>query len=234
MRITAVEVLLSFRINSYLHKEGCIFYFGAYHSCDPGDPQFLALEMFWKEFLERTDGTDCVVLVEGSLRQLHNTREKAIKESGEGGLITFLAYRSSICIECPEPPQELLDNYLRNMFNPEVILYKRFAENMLDIIRSSKYTVIFEDMFDQGEIIAIHKRYFEEPLIVENEAFFTLITNPLLPEKSIINKVCREASIFRDRYIVSYIHRLIKTKKNVFVVYGGTHAVMQEAAIKNV
>jgi len=39
-------------------------------------------------------------------------------------------------------------------------------------------------------------------------------------------------SLFRDRKIVGDIAEAFKTHKRVFVVYGSSHAVMQEPALK--
>ena len=68
---------------------------------------------------------------------------------------------------------------------------------------------------------------------INDELFFYNITNPVVTD-TIINNVCRQASMLRDQYIIASIDQLIQDGKNIFVVYGATHAVMQEPAIKDI
>jgi hypothetical protein len=229
-----------------------LFYCGASHSCDPNDKLYPALESFWESFLQKTQGTDCVVLVEGSLRNLHEstcTTEAIRRAGGEGGFITFLAQQSNIPVACPEPNEHYVLQQLQEQFSQEQIAYMRLAQVTLSAIRSKKvnHSVSLEEYIEsfcathQGffsipltlEMFKnIHNQLFDAPLVLDDEKFFYQITNPVA-DTTIINKVCRRASIIRDRHIVDYIRSLLQEGKNVFIVYGHTHAVMQEPAIKS-
>jgi hypothetical protein len=61
--------------------------------------------------------------------------------------------------------------------------------------------------------------------------FFEEVSNPILTTSS-INLVLREMSLVRDRYIVKQINKYWQEGKNIFIVYGASHAVMQEPAIR--
>ncbi len=229
-------------IFSLEQKSQYLCYFGANHSVDPFDQQYVLLEETWNQFLAKTSASNCVVLVEGSLKRLALSREESIKECGaEGGFITFLARNiPEISIECPEPTQELTDEYLSTFFETDVIVYTRYAQAVLWAIRRHKtdsqlsMEKMLQDYSIDVELMQkIHERYFNEPFNLNDELFFYSITNPAL-EISIINEVCRKSSIFRDLHCVSYMENLIEAGKNIFTVYGGTHAVMQEPAIRAV
>lgn len=229
------------------------FYFGANHSCDPKNEQYLLLKFFWQEFLDQTNGKNCVVLIEGSLRNLHESKtpEEAIRRAGaEGGFITFFSHKANINIECPEPNEQFLINELKKEFSEEEIAYKNFAQatlqyNRCKIINPNSIFIDFiqpyfiEDQrnfrinLTNENMQQIHQKLFNTNFDPNDEKFFYTITNPVI-HNTVINKICRKASIIRDSYIVNYINNLIKQGKNIFIVYGATHAVMQENAIRNV
>ncbi len=235
-----------------------LFYFGANHSCDPDDRQYNLLDKFWNDFLIETKLKNCVVLVEGCLRNLKNitTKEEAILYAGgEGGFITFLASLNNIIVCCPESDDFLIKE-LSKFFTAEVIAYKIFAQNMLSLIRKFKgfnkeinhenlmdaisdllsklknHYNKFNFPFSLEEIKGIHASLFNREIDFTDESFFYHITNPV-ENHSIINRACRQASILRDINIVKFIEKYIKEGKNLFIVYGGTHAIMQEPAIYN-
>ncbi len=223
-------------------KNQHLYYFGANHSTDPSNKQYPELEAFWNQFLSKTDSLNCIVLIEGNLRRLATSREESIVNQGaEGGFITFLASTyPDIIIQCPEPPQYLIDEHLYSFFSSDTISYKNYAQQLLWEIRKHKANphlswekIHQSSSLDLNVVESLHKRHFKQPFAPSNENFFYSITNPA-EEYSIINEVCRKASIFRDIHIVSSIENLIKMGKNIFIVYGGTHAIMQEPAIRKI
>lgn len=234
-----------------------LFYFGANHSCDPNDPQYLALETYWQEFLDKTEGQPRIVFVEGNTRKLTTNKEDAITTAGgEGGYITFLAHQANVPVVCPEPQKYQLVRELLKEFSIEEILYRDFAQSALQACR---YRQARGTSFDHEAFIAdrladfsyfftlrfyartftidtiheVHHKHFDHELDLFDETFFARIINPAT-QYSIINNICRKASMLRDRAIVDYIQDEIANHKNIFVVYGATHAVMQEEAITNV
>lgn len=77
----------------------------------------------------------------------------------------------------------------------------------------------------------IHASLFTQPFNLYDKNFFYRITNPAIKDTR-INLMCRKSSIFRDTHIVRYIETLLRAGKNVFVVFGSTHALMQEKTIR--
>lgn len=228
------------------------YYFGADHSWDATHRQYVQLQSFWDDFLQTTDGKNCVVLVEGSLRNLHDsaTTTQAIRRAGgEGGFITFLAQQAGICVKCPEPSEQILYQQLQKQFCQEHIAYTYLAQAALSAIRSKKGNnhVSLQEYVEacgaknQGYFSIpltvetfkkIHHQLFDAPFTLEDEEFFYQITNPTATD-SVINSICRQKSIVRDLHIVEYINKLKALGKNVFIVYGCTHAVMQEKALRS-
>lgn len=233
-----------------------LFYFGANHSCDPNDPQYAALETCWQEFLDKTEGQPRIVLAEGNTRRLTTSKEEAITTAGgEGGYITLLAHQENIPVVCPEPQKSRLVRELLNEFSIEEILYRDFAQSALQACRYRQIYTCFDHQafiadhladfsyfftlrfyartFTMDTIQEVHHKHFDHELDLFDETFFARITNPAT-QYCIINNICRKASILRDRAIVDYIQDEITNHKNLFIVYGATHAVMQEEAITKI
>lgn len=219
-----------------------LYYFGANHSCNPTNEQYPALEKHWNDFLQVTQGKNCVVIIEGSRRRLCKTKDEAITQAaGEGGFMTYVAHKEGIPVICPEPQDETLQQKLLTYFTQDAIIYREFAQAVQQFHRYKKNdaSLEFESFYQRYTLPSldvmknIHATLFKSDLDIDDESFFYNITNPVVTD-TIINKVCRQASMLRDQYIVASIDQLIQEGKNIFVVYGSTHAVMQELAIKDI
>lgn len=226
-----------------------LFYFGATHSFNQENEQYPLLKNFWQEFLTVTGGKESIVLVEGNVCPVKVTAADAIGTGAEGGFITFLASEQSIPIECPEPSRHDLINVLSKDFSQEEIIYTFAAQGIVQAHRASKQRKNFSIEKYVEDYLKIYQPHFKIPLSIDlvediheslfaqsfdltDETFFYSITNPAR-NGSIINKVCRKKSTLRDAHIVSYIHVLLKETKHVFVVFGFTHAIMQEKALRS-
>ena len=235
--------LYSFRI---AHPNGHLFYFGGNHSYNKEDKQYQLLQGFWQEFLEATGGKNSVVIVEGNICPVKSTLEDV---DTEGGLITFLAHQHSLPVERPEPSDGTRIHELLTHFSLEEIIYTLAAQGASQAHRAAKcrknfsiekyvedylkrYQRFFQIPLTLDTVESIHKSLFAKRFKLEDPTFFSTITNPAL-QGTVINEVCRKNSMFRDAHIVAYIHRLLTERKNVFVVFGSTHAVMQEKALRS-
>lgn len=227
-----------------------IYYFGANHSRDPNNAQFPILEAFWQEFLDVTDGKNCAVLVEGALRTIGTTKEACSDE--EGCLITFLASEKNIPVFCPEPRKSYAVRKLLKNYPIEHIAYMDFAQANYSAHHKKEvapdinltlfaefiledFTRFFKQCFYDREftldmIKAVHREIFNNELDIDDKEFFYNICNPVVGT-TVINKICRANSIIRDKHIIKYIEALLGQGKNIFAVYGATHAVMQEPAL---
>ncbi|MFZ5954722.1 MAG: hypothetical protein ACOYT8_06530 [Candidatus Dependentiae bacterium] len=234
------------------HNQNYLFYFGSNHSRDPHDAQYQKLKVFWEDFLKKTQSQNCIVLVEDRLRNLHNslTTEQAIRGAGSvGGFITFLAQQNNIPVACPEPTNTLLFQKLLQKYTVEQLAYTLFAQAVLEwhrIIKirddlpfhihiQSHLEYIQKELTfqcDLEDMKAFHKQLFNSEFNEHDEMFFYSITNPTIQDTA-INNLCRDRSILRGRVIVDNIKKLfLEQGKNIFIVFGATHAVMQEPALR--
>lgn len=77
----------------------------------------------------------------------------------------------------------------------------------------------------------IHKTIFDTDFSLEDKNFFFSIINPT-KEKSIINKVSRTCSTFRNIHVTMEIEKLWNQGKNIFIVFGAGHLILQEPALR--
>lgn len=224
-----------------------LYYFGANHSHDPKNEQFPVLREFWKDFLEKTDGKNGVVFVEGGLRKLLEDEEMAIKWDSESGFITFLANSAHVSVYCPEPNRTEEREELLKKFSKEEVQYYYFARvahawhrrdpkpnfeeyigSYLEINKADSKWEDFDFSFEHMKLI--HRKLFGADF-ENNEQFSFKNINPTV-ENSVINKVARACSTHRNVHVVAEILKFWKEGKNIFVVFGGAHAILQEPALR--
>lgn len=225
-----------------------LYYFGAKHSFDPNDQQFKIIEDFFTEFITNTKKQNCAVLVEGGARPVLESKEKAIQEGGEMHYMVYLAHKAGIASFSPEIPDRLKFEKLLEKFTKEEIAYYDFVQvcyqwnNMSEIPDFDEYMNRFlkrnhEDIgwddfdFSIENLITIHKKIFNTEFDKNDKQFFYDIVNPTT-EKTIINRISRDASEQRDLYALDQIDKYWSEGKNIFIIYGYTHAVMQEPVLQ--
>jgi hypothetical protein len=225
-----------------------IYYIGFKHLSDPEHPDFLMIDRYWNDFMSKTGGNNCVVLIEGNLRAFVNSKETMIKRSGEGGYATYLATKNNIPVYCPEPPLPEELKILKQKFSGEHILlfyyirwvnffYKRNKEDTPDNIFQKALTNLKDYL--KGTDIDVTSTHI-------NKIYFDLFGNDMnkteldeirklvfpIPGKTVINDIAVEDILIRDQWIVGQIEQLWEKEKNIFIVYGQTHAHLQEPAIR--
>jgi hypothetical protein len=226
-------------------------YIGATHSRNPLDVQFEIIEKEWGSFLE-VNSSSKLVLVEGGLRPISLTKEGSIIENSEAGFVTFLAEQKNLEVMCPEPDRGEERKELLKYFTKEEIQYYYFArvlpswfekKKVKDISlheQLEKYKQGLKEGIDDSwsgfdfsieHMKIIHKNIFHEEFDENNIDFIKKVINPTT-EYSIINKVARASSIYRDLSIVSSIVNQWEQGKSLFVVMGFAHAVIQEKALR--
>jgi hypothetical protein len=224
-------------------------YFGANHSRDISDVQFMKLEEYWELFVTNNEGVDKVVLVESRLRKLWGDKETAVINDSEAGYITLLASKENVSILCPEPDRKMERDYLLQKYSKDQIQYYYFAriihvwhripeprESFEDFIKDKLYHLSNDDWagydFSLEHMKVIHKNIFSRDFDENDIDFIKSIVNPMT-DKSIINNVARDCSVYRNIHIVYKIIELWNENKSIFVVFGLSHAVLQEPALKH-
>ena len=77
----------------------------------------------------------------------------------------------------------------------------------------------------------IHKKFFDQEFDEKESSFFYNIINPTKDDTK-LNKVARQDTILRNSYIIQNIKKYWEEKKNLFVVFGSSHPIMQEPALR--
>ncbi len=232
----------------YLFKlikpQQCLFYFGANHSHDPENEQFLKLTEFWNEFLHQSSGKNCIVVLEGGTRPVHKTKDQAIIKDSEAGYATFLAQQASIPCISPEANDTFLETELLKKFNADDVYFMRFADiwHQFNEIKKNKSHQNFANYIKKfnaflgyknlDQFKKIYQHHFHTTFDIDDEEKIRSIIN-LENDTHIIGKIHQYNNVLRDKFIVNQIKKLIDEKKNIFIVFGATHCVMQEPALKS-
>jgi len=225
-----------------LEKDGkLVHYFGDTHSFDPNDPEYDRLRLEFETFRNKVDSAAAVVMVEGTVKDLAEGVDPVT--DGERGFITALAGQAGLPVECPEPNASDELARLRTTFNDDEIALYYFARD-LNIWQKLPEKPSLSEFMKPGQ------QYFEDLGLDYSLDHLTQIAGSILgravdpsdPEWSkladpvsqsnVTNKVARATSISRDQTVVRNIVAATRAGKSVFIVFGGTHAVMQEPALR--
>ena len=226
-----------------------LFYFGANHSPDPSNEQYNKLLEYWQKFLKKTKGQNCMVFVEGWKRPVLKNKEEAIKNGNEGTFITMLADQEGIQTECPEPDEKEVTGELLKQFSKDKIVFYYFISQLKGWQRFSEPRPNFDEFvpmifkrvkritewndydYSTEHMLRIYEEVFGQKISKE-ELMNTAIdfSNPNL--KGPINDVARASSDIRDLNIASEIERYWNEGKNIFVVFGSGHLIIEEPALR--
>ncbi len=222
-------------------------YFGARHSFDPQDPQFNQIETLWNDMTAHYPNDKMVAVIEGGLMNNEYERDEYITRAGESGLLIYLAKKADIEIKYLEPSKGLL-NDLTDRYSKEEIFYHQMAQRALQWNKLTRkpsfeeYTVQFlkklqdetgwnDFDFSMNHLKKIHNDIFHVTFDENDRAFFQSIVTPT-NDDTVINKISRDMNVVRDTAIVQGILDEWQKGKSIFIVYGASHAVIQERALK--
>ncbi len=223
-----------------------LYFFGARHTNNPDDIQFVQLKNFWDEFLNISSKNNAV-FVEGVIHEVSKNYIDAIKLYGETGAIQWLAKESNIQVLRPEPNDVEQRKYLCSLFDPKVVAYsliiqnlgawfrhsrnngfKNAIENSVD--REVKYKDIYEFIPNNAWFFNQHKEIFGEQNL-EDKNFLDSVSDPR-KGISIVNRVISSRTKMRNEYILVAISEALKLKKNIFIVYGSGHIPVLENSLR--
>ncbi len=231
-----------------IEKNGqALHYFGTTHSRDITNPQYGAIREHWQEFLKRGYGTNAVAIVEGGVRTVHESEEVAVEKDQDPGFITFLAAQASVPAFSPEPSREAVCTFVSKKTSEEALdcyYLARIAhawhgrkepkpplERYLIRNAPARFVSEGDEAFSFTEANRIWQKILGRPFDREGIEFLALLINPTKAENPLRDTV-RATSTYRNIHIVQEIVRLYKEGKNIFVVYGGAHAILQEPALR--
>ena len=227
-----------------------LYYFGSSHSFDPLHPQFSKLKDFFNDFLKHSDPDKRVVFIEGGVPdKLRKNVEESIISGGEMQYVDYLAKKEGVSVFSPEfAPRELSKElmkrypvdevayyffvrtymqYLRVQHNPDFDSYMNIF-----LLKNMDEAVVMPYLFPNSLIPQIHIRLFSKDFDLADKEFFSRIVNPNHKD-TVINNISQSTSQLRDIHILEQIEKEWEKGNSIFIIYGGTHAVMQEPALKS-
>lgn len=234
-------------------------YFGSFHVMDPEDPVFEQIEKSFNEIdpdIVLVEGVSILGDTESFNTQVKaESREQAIKEMGESGFVLKLALDKGIEWRSPEPPdQSIYDHLLQEGFSKEQVFtwdvfrilpqYARLVEKhgfenyVSRFIKEFKNSTNWEEFdYSYGNAMHLGEQILGKRIDVENVPDASSLTSPIPSDEAkenqtVLNRVNEATSLFRDQRIVTDIAEALKTHKRIFIVYGFSHAVMQESALR--
>lgn len=231
-----------------IHKYGkYLYYIGSNHSFNPEDEQYALIERRWNEFSQLAKNERPIVFVESKVWPIESSKLEAIKKHFENGFITYLASQRRTEIYCPEPDPTWERNELLKAFSKDEIQTYYFVRlcwswnNRID--KPDLYTFmqekLEEDMhesswinydFSYKAMIGMYEKVLKHKFDLDDQEFFASIIAPT-QSFEVTNKVAKVASRNRDEHIISQILKHWQEGYSIFIVFGLTHAIMQERAI---
>lgn len=220
---------------------GKLVYYGAFHKVDPEHPQFEDIERRWDEF------QPTFAYCEGNIWPLEESRIDAIENYGEQGLVTYLAARDGIQVECIDPPLKEQAVYLKNFFPPHLI--KAYY-----VLRQAAINRVMEKDTSPDVYASYYLRHlgriYGQNAFPSNLLEFESMASILFPglddwEKiprsyfgcpdygGFLADIHRKLNKYRDRVMIQKITGALKKGNRIFAIVGRSHVVIQEAALKS-
>ena len=236
-----------------------LLYFGSPHVRDFKNPLFGEIEAAFNEanpnivFVEGVNVRDDRNKFNERVKAA--TREEAVEHMGESGFTLKLGVDKGIEWRSPEPTDEdLYNNLLAKGFSKDQIFawdvfhilpqynrlmdkqgFKKYVKGFIGRFKESTNWKGFDYSYERA--IQLGEQILGKSIDVENEPEALDFIDPIPWEEkkdkqTTLNRIGEASSLFRDKKIVSDIADALKTHKRVFVVYGASHAAMQEPALR--
>ncbi len=220
---------------------GSLFYYGAFHNLDPGDPQFEDIEKKWEQF------QPTFAFCEGRTWPLEESRIQAIRMHGEQGLITFLAARDGIPIQCIDPPFEDQIRYLRKFFPPIQIKFY-YVLRQASINKALRREN--NNLDDARYLLRKMERIRRLKCFPSNLLEFEYMVSKLFPELDnwqavpysyfhspergrFLQDVHRKLNEYRDHIMIKKVTKALKKRERIFAVVGRSHVFKQQSILRS-
>lgn len=243
------------------HGNKKITYFGAAHSANLESPMFEQIREKFDEIKPQMVFVEGITNLKNRKQEiiewLRSINEaEAIRQMGETGFISKLAIKTGTNFDSPEPnPKEEIKSLENHGFSREEIFayyayrqqvhYFRVKEEDRNIPVEeylSKYIQNFQKNtnwknfnYSFNHLKEIGKKIWGEQGDIKKN--YHSRVNPVPSEVKRrnwrrVNEVAQQSSYFRDKYIIHRIEETMKKYDRLFIVYGASHAVMQEPALR--
>jgi hypothetical protein len=218
---------------------GELLMFGAQHTNDPSHAELPEIERLWREFRPQ------VAFSEGGIRPAARSFDDAVTRFGEPGLLRLLADRDRVELRSLEPQEDEEAAALARQFQPGQVKLFYVLRNL------SSGSPMDGRSLEERQRAALESVRHRQRLTGSPNSLkeLTAISAQLLPElkdwdgisklwfdptrnDTFLNEVARRSSDYRNCHMVPLLVRTVGEGKRVFVVVGGTHVVLQEAALR--
>jgi hypothetical protein len=203
-----------------------VLVFGARHSKDPKQEEFVILEKKWQAF------KPTVALVEGRLGFLLPGVMDPVKTLGEGGKVKELAEKDDVPLYNWDLPKEQLAKEMRGKFSAEQIAIAQILNPYFGTLRHGKpaspeafieeylkraaYVGLQDSIKTTQDVDRIWKKYFPD-IDWRNVSDETTLPGYLGDMMTFTNDL-------RNQQLVSVIKELAAKGERVFVICGSSHA----------
>lgn len=236
------------------HQEKHIVFFGSAHINDPENRIFDEIQA---QFNELNPQVVYVEMAEDINRKKPYMEQEAkslsyfdAKKTNESTFTLKLAVEAGIEFESPEPSRSDMINYLVEQGHVKKDIYFALMyRNINQYIRENKdgtnegckkhlevYCNSFERIsgWDKEELESYKQDLFDELDIVDVKKYRSQTTPVAISgeTKTPIKEIIESLSPFREAYIFEKIAQGLEKYDRVFVVYGNSHAVKQEPALR--
>jgi hypothetical protein len=227
--------------------KGRLYYFGAEHSSEPGNPQFAEIEKSWNAV------KPTVAFYEGPNRPIAATRDETIKQTGESGFVRFLAARDGVPIMSLEPsPQDEVKFILKKFSLEQTALFfilreaarlrerRKMSEPEIraaitQLLARAAQAKIFESPFaNLDDLDAAYKRHWKNPAEwwQAPSAWFDPLKSSAETGGIFTNEINQMSSGYRNLNMYTVLSTAALEGKKVFAVVGRNHVPMQAEALR--
>jgi hypothetical protein len=223
--------------------KGDLLYYGVFHTVDSKNPQIREIERNWEKF------KPTVAFGEGGIWPLEQSKEEAIKQHGEQGLLRYLAARDNVVIKSIEPNnvQEalcLLRNFPPDRIKVFYVLRKAAVNRMMK--KDPKDTTFVDHVLNNLSRLRDFKcrpntldefeemvSYFFPDLKDWRMVPCTWFCSATSESDRWTSQMSRAVNDFRNKAMIRFLIREIKKGERVFAVVGRSHVVMQEPVLRS-
>ena len=227
-----------------------LLFYGSEHTNDPKHPQFQDIEERWNRFV--TTSSEPIALVEGRFDEVSDdaTKDniKSIVDGGEAQFVVHLARKDGIEVVSPEPDRVWEANELAKEFGRDNVVFYYFIRqigwwngltDMPDVkLEANKMLGIMEKSYNWNDVdfsiermAAIHNELFDKLFSWDDRQWVYDITTPA-SQDYVTNELARRSGELRDKHIFEQIIGYWNAGKSLFLVFGSSHAVRLEPALR--
>jgi hypothetical protein len=220
-------------------------FFGASHTRTVDHPQFKALQ---KEFLAQNP--QIAFNEGGQVSKKYNSVDSAILNNGETGLLKYLCDRQNIAmLDGDMSAKEEFAGLLKQFPEDQVYLYMAVERFLNPFKQGYNKNLSFEEAFQKEHVAylenngfnlsaeekttdylrKLYAKYFKQPLDLNH---LVEVHDYYLTNMGIFGKIGRTSKDIRDQVLLSKIDKALDEYDRVFIVFGGSHWVAVQPALR--